>query len=50
VLSPHQPEAQGGLGGAGSPEGREEGGAVDPRVSEAQVAAPLNREEGELHQ
>ena len=42
-----QPKAKGGTGGAGSPEGREEGGAVDPWVGEAQVAAPLSREEGE---
>ena len=36
-----QPEAQGGLGGAGAPEGREEGGAVNPRVSKTQVTAPF---------
>jgi len=34
--------------GLAPPEGREEGGAVDPWVGEAQVAAPLSREKGEL--
>ena len=48
MLFSRQPEAQGGLGGAGPAEGREEGAAVDPWVGEAEVAAPLNREEGEL--
>ena len=47
-----QPEAKGGTGGAGPPEGREEGGAVDPWVGEAQVATPPKprgggRQEGE---
>ena len=42
-----QLEAEGVASGAGPPEGREEGGTVDPWVGEAQVAAPLNREEGE---
>ena len=46
VLSPHQLEAQSGFSEASTPEGREERGAVDPWVGEAQVAAPLSREEG----
>ena len=48
ALSPFQPEAQGGFSGARAPKGREEGGSVNPWVSEAQVAAPLSHEEGEL--
>ena len=40
-------EAKSDASGAGPPEGREEGGAVDTWVGEAQVAAPLSREEGE---
>jgi len=43
-----QPDAKVGTSGAGPPEGRKEGGALDPWVGEAQIAAPLNREEGEL--
>jgi len=42
-----QPEAKGGASGASPPEGYEEEGAVDPWVSEAQIAAPLSREEVE---
>jgi len=43
---PHQPEAQSGFSGTCSPEGREEGGTIDPWVSEAQVAAPLEPRRG----
>ena len=44
----HQPEAQGGFSGARTPEGREEGGVVDPRVSKTQVTSPFEPRRGRV--
>jgi len=41
-----QPEAQGGLGGAGTPEGRKEGALSTPGSARPWLP-PLSREEGE---
>ena len=44
-----QPEAKSSTGGAGPPEGREEGGAVDPGSARPKSPPPLSREEEVRH-